>query len=232
MSSSLSELFERVPTGLLWVQVDGNVRHANGEARRVSALRTGDALRDPALFLAVQLVARMRVPRLSALSNAGRLLRCRVIPGLAKDDAFVLLDTGSTVDETAGGADRLLRAVDQGLRGPLHQAETALQIWREDPDPHAATVLAEQVGDLLVGLNRLLDLAGLWTSDGVGDDAGDLAGRALRSVERAGQRSRQGRAGTRHIRCRAGQVVWVGDLAEVLSRGRSVLLAKQLGVQA
>lgn len=170
MSSSLIELFERVPSGLLWVQVDGNVRHANGEARRASALRTGDALRDPALSLAVQLVARMRVPRLSALSNAGRLLRCRVIPGLGKDDVFVLLDTGSSVDETAGGADRLLRAVDLGLRAPLHQAETALQLWREDPDPHVATVLAGLIDDLLVGLDRLLSLAGLWTSDGIGDD--------------------------------------------------------------
>lgn len=170
MSSSLIELFERVPSGLLWVRVDGTVRHANGEARRASALRAGDALRDPALFLAVQLVARMRVPRLSALSNAGRLIRCRVIPGLGTDDAFVLLDTGGTVDETAGGADRLLRAVDHGLRTPLLQAGSALQLWREDPDPHVATLLAEQIDDLLVGLDRLLDLAGLWTSDGVGDD--------------------------------------------------------------
>lgn len=170
MSSSLIELFERVPSGVLWVQVDGSVRHVNSEARRVSALRPGDMLRDPALLMAVQLVARVGIPRLSSLSNSGRLLRCRVMPGLGKDDSFVLLEGGGAVDETLGGADRLLRAVDQGLRAPLNRAASALQLWRDDSDPHGATMLVEQIDDLLVGLNRLLDLAGLWTTDGTGDD--------------------------------------------------------------
>lgn len=175
MSPSLIELFDRVADGLLWVQANGHVRHANGEACRLTPLRTGDRLEDPALLRAVQVAARARQSRLSSLTTGDRLQRCRVIPGLAEDDAFVLIAVSAAEDPAAEGADRLLRAVDQGLRAPLQAAQASLSLWREDAGPHETFELAGQVENLLRGLDRLVDLASLWTSDaGMGDERIEL----------------------------------------------------------
>jgi signal transduction histidine kinase len=175
MSPSLIELFERVADGLLWVQAGGQIRHANGEARRLTALRTGDRLEDPGLLRAIQVAARARLSRLSSLPAGDRLQRCRVIPGMGDDDAFVLFSSNAAEDPAAEGADRLLRAVDQGLRAPLQAAHASLSIWREDPGPHETTEMAGQIETLLRGMERLVDLASLWTTEaGTGDERIEL----------------------------------------------------------
>lgn len=170
MSQSVIDLSEHVAEGLLWVQADGRIRHANVPARRRTALRAGDLLNDVALLRAVQLAARMRQPRVSAMGLGEDMLRCHVLPGLAVDDAFVLLAEPPAASGGADGADRLLRAVDQGLRAPLRRAGDALRLWCEDGDGHAASALGGQIEELLRGLSRLLDLGELWNGDGMAED--------------------------------------------------------------
>lgn len=159
------ELLDRVAGGLLWVQADGRVRHANAEARRRTGLAAGDLLHDPALRRAVQVVTRVGQARLSGLALGERLLRCRVTPGLAEDDAFVLLDGEPGMGDAGDGTDRLLRAVDQTLKLPLRQAMGALQLWREDADPHSTAALASSFEVLHQRVERLVDLATVWTTD-------------------------------------------------------------------
>lgn len=170
MSQSVIDLSEHVAEALLWVQADGRIRHANLSARRRTALRTGELLNDVALVRAVQLAARTRQPRVSALGLGEDMLRCQVLPGLGSDDAFVLMAEAQPAPGAADGADRLLRAVDQGLRAPLRRAGDALRLWRQDGDAHAAVALGGQLEELLRGLTRLVDLGELWTGDGADGD--------------------------------------------------------------
>lgn len=170
MSQSVIDLSEHVAEGLLWVHPDGLIRHANVPARRRTALRAGDRLNDVALVRAVQVVGRTRQPRVSALGLGESMLRCQVLPGLGSGDAFVLLADAAPPPGADEGADRLLRAVDQGLRVPLQMAGETLRLWRQEGDAHAAALLAGQIEELLRGLDRLIDMGEVWSGDRSADD--------------------------------------------------------------
>ena len=55
-------------------------------------------------------------------------LRCRVIPGLASDDAFVLIGHDVTHDARAG-YDNLVQVIRSDVRDPLRDAQAALAVW-------------------------------------------------------------------------------------------------------
>lgn len=160
--SHLTELFERVSGGVLWVQADGVVRHASEQARRRTALRGGDTLGDPALLRAVQFAARGRQSRSTLFTDGEQLLSCRVVPGLGDDDALVMLAELSGSDRRAEGGEVMLRAVDDHLRRPLARAQDALALWHESADTHAMAHLSAELDGLLRRLGRLCDLGRLW----------------------------------------------------------------------
>ncbi len=161
--SHLHELFERVTGGLLWVQADGQVRHASEAARRRTALRSGDMLDDPALLRAVQCAARGGQARSTLYTDGERLISCRVVPGLGQDDALVMLAEASHAESAAEGGEVLLRSVDQHLRRPLQRAQEALSLWHDGADAHAMHSLVTEVDALLRQLERLCELGRLWS---------------------------------------------------------------------
>ena len=105
MHATLAEILENQKSGLLWVTHDGIVRYANGDACSRTGLAGGSKLYDPDLVHAVERSALQRVSasltvtgRPSVVGEAIPELRCRVVPGLAKDDAFVFLRDESSAD--------------------------------------------------------------------------------------------------------------------------------------
>jgi signal transduction histidine kinase len=171
MHASLAELLENLKSGLLWVARDGEVRYANAEAGVRTGLATGRRLFDPDLMRAVEASVTGRVPRAvtavglpAAPDAAPSELKCRVIPGMAKDDAFVLISPVGGQDGSAA-FENLMQAIRSDLHDPLRQAQTALSRLRvhEDLQPeHAA--LGEGLEQLLTVTDRLVELASLWDS--------------------------------------------------------------------
>lgn len=160
--SHLTELFERVAGGLLWVQADGRIRHASSHARRRTALRAGDRLDDAALLRAVQFAARGQQSRSTLYTHGDVLVTCRVVPGFGEDDALVMLNEASGGESAAESGEVLMRAVDTQLRLPLVRAQEALAMCHEERDAHALASVSNEVDGLLRRLERLCDLSRLW----------------------------------------------------------------------
>lgn len=171
MHASLAELLENLKSGLLWVARDGEVRYANADAGMRTGLATGRRLFDPDLMRAVAASVAGRVPRTvsavglpAAPGDAPTELKCRVIPGMAKDDAFILISPAAGQDGSAA-FENLMQAIRSDLREPLRQTQAALSRLRvhQDLQPdHAA--LGEGLEQLLTVTDRLVELASLWDS--------------------------------------------------------------------
>ncbi|MFO1270867.1 MAG: sensor histidine kinase [Rubrivivax sp.] len=168
MHSSLAELLENLKSGLLWVQRDGVVRYANGNASARTGLAPGRKVYDPDLARAVAATVAGQAPRVvnavashPGSENGTQSLACRVLPGLARDDAFVLIG-----NEAGDGSafDNLMQVIRSDLRDPLKAAGRALEVARAPDDAHPTAALVDQVGELLRVLDKLVDLAELWGS--------------------------------------------------------------------
>lgn len=169
MHSSLAELLENMKCGLLWVQRDGVVRYANNHAAARTGLVPGRKLYDPDLSKAVAEAVAAQLPRMvSAIgAHAGTPgagpteMNCRVLPGLARDDAFVLI-TGEAGEGTA--YDNLMQVIRSDLRDPLREAGHALQVAQRASGHHETDALVDHMGELLRVLDKIVDLAELWGS--------------------------------------------------------------------
>ncbi len=172
MHSTLAELLENLKPGLLWVSRDGLVRYANGDAGARTGLAPGRRLYDPDMASTVSAVVTGREPRAvnafgAPAQQGGAVpeLKCRVIPGLAADDAFVLIGNDPSADHGAA-FDNLLQVVQHDLRDPLAAAAKALlaakagQAGAQDGVP----ALCSSIDELLLTLNKLVDLASVWGS--------------------------------------------------------------------
>lgn len=163
MHSSLAELLENMKSGLLWVQRDGVVRYANADAGAMTGLAAGRKLYDPDLAKAVAAAISAGVPRLVNAVGAGAPapeLKCRVLPGLARDDAFVLIGN----EHGDGSAfDNLMQVIRSDLRDPMRQAAGALAV-AQGGGAHETQALVDGVQELLRVLDKLVDLAELWGS--------------------------------------------------------------------
>ena len=147
MHASLAELLENLKPGLLWVARDGVVRYANSHGQANTGLATGRKLADPHLLRDVERVVATQAPRLLHAQGAQLVsgdappqLKYRVIPGLARDDAFVLITPDGMHDEGVG-YDNLMQAIRSDLRDPLREARAALQVAEgrgELGDEHSA----------------------------------------------------------------------------------------------
>lgn len=171
MHASLAELLENLKPGLLWVARDGTVRYANGEGTARTGLATGRRLYDPDLMRAVASAIAGRVPRQVAAvgvrdtdKGISQELRCRVIPGLASDDAFVLIGHDVTHDDGVG-YDNLMQVIRADVRDPLRDAQAALSLWESQGvgGPELAA-MTDSLSALLGVVDRLVDLASVWDS--------------------------------------------------------------------
>lgn len=169
MHSSLAELLENMKSGLLWVQRDGVVRYANGIAAARTGLAPGRKIYDPDLAKAVAATVAGQAPRVVSAIGAGSAqpggvsteLACRVIPGLARDDAFVLIGH----DGADGSAyDNLMQVIRSDLRDPLAASAKALQVARGSSGAHETDALVDTVAELTRELDKLVDMAELWGS--------------------------------------------------------------------
>jgi signal transduction histidine kinase len=86
-----------------------------------------------------------------------------VIPGLGRDDAFVLIAPDAGED---GGAafDNLMQVIRADLRDPLAEARSALSLVRDHDGHHEIDALVDGVQELVRVLDKLVDLAELWGS--------------------------------------------------------------------
>jgi hypothetical protein len=93
-------------------------------------------------------------------------LECRVLPGFAKDDAFVLIapDPGKDKDVAF---DNLMQVLKSDLGEPLREAQLRLNRVRESRDgkePGEVDQLFDGVGELVSLMDRVADLAAIWGS--------------------------------------------------------------------
>ena len=171
MHSSLAELLENLKPGLLWVSREGVVRYANADAGSRTGLAPGRKLYDPDLARAVTAAVTGRTPRaVTAMGTPAQQggavpeLKCRVIPGLSQDDAFVLIGNDPGADH-GEAFDNLMMVIRSDLKDPLDRAQSSLLMARQSAgDAHAIDALANDVDDVLQTLRKLIDLASVWGS--------------------------------------------------------------------
>ena len=181
MHATLSELLENLQPGMLWVSRDGLVRFSNAQAAAKMRLNSGARLQEPTLINAVNGTVIEQTPRTVTICGqpAGPgepvpELRCKVLPGLSRDDAMVLV-TDSADDHAAVGFDNLMMVIRSDLRDPLSTMTQALVMARNDRDVHALDALCDQVDEITQVLSKLLDLASVWGSESlVGNDRIEL----------------------------------------------------------
>ncbi|MFO1326203.1 MAG: sensor histidine kinase [Rubrivivax sp.] len=172
MHATLTELFEHLRLGLLWVGTDGVVRYANRGAMRSTGLLAGRRIGDRELARAVvatsvgRVERQLRLPLATSVSGASLAeLECRVVPGVEGDDAFVLV-SGTESPDHGEGVDVLMQSIDQDLRRPLRAALATLELVRRDTAELAGSVeldlLFDRLDELLQVAERLSDLGSLW----------------------------------------------------------------------
>lgn len=167
MHSTLAELLENQKSGLLWVTRDAAVRYANGLGCSCTGLSPGRKVWDPDLVRAIaQVVASGAAQRVECIGvSAGGVapqLKCRVIPGLSKDDAFVLIQTDAAQEGAA--FDRLMQVIDLDLREPIQRARGAFSPERAEDLRGEAAAAAPALQSILKTLDSLVELAALWRS--------------------------------------------------------------------
>lgn len=168
MHASLAEILENQKTGLLWVSQNGLVRYANSDACMRTGLVAGGTLYDPDLTRAVAEATVGRISTVTAPGRAGHAgeavpeLRCRIVPGLSKDDAFVFI-RDAHVSDPGIAFENLMEIIRSDLREPLEHAQGKLTLLDREFAVHADALLSD-VTDVLQVLSKLVDLAGLWSS--------------------------------------------------------------------
>jgi len=172
MHASFFELLDNVKLGLLWVTLDGVVRHANADASARTGLGIGHRLSDVDLTRAVVDVISRGEPRALIANGLRRQdgrphggLKCRVIPGLAGDDAFLLMAPEDEQDAETD-FDNLMQAIRTEVRNPLRQVKAALALSESRGEAtDEQTAMHDGVQQLLGVVDRLVELATLWHSE-------------------------------------------------------------------
>jgi len=171
LNSGLIELFENQKSGLVWIDRKQNVRYANTQAKKLMGSALGARLCDSALMRAAAETMAGCGPRTvgtpGAIAKSGigaRELQCRVINGLSREDAFILLQDSNATDP-ADDLDDLMHIIRTDLHVPLQRIEQALCVARDaDSDGHSIDTLVNQVGELAQVARNLADLATVWAA--------------------------------------------------------------------
>ena len=179
MHTTLVELLENMKPGLLWVNREGSVRYANADATERTGLAQGRRIFEPALQRAVASVGSGQGATTVHFSGiptdfgaVAPTLECRVLPGFAKDDAFVLIapDPGKDKDVAF---DNLMQVLKSDLGDPLREAQARLNRVRESragEDRGEVDELFDGVAELVSLLDRVADLAAIWGSGALLDN--------------------------------------------------------------
>ena len=181
MHATLSELLENLQPGMLWVSRDGLVRFSNAQAAAKMRLNSGSRLQEPTLINAVNGTVIEQTSRTVTIcgqpTGPGEPvpeLRCKVLPGLSRDDAMVLV-TDSADEHAVVGFDNLMMVIRSDLRDPLSALTQSLVMARNDRDVHSLDTLCDQVDEVVQVLSKLIDLASVWGSESlVGNDRIEL----------------------------------------------------------
>jgi signal transduction histidine kinase len=168
MPPSLPDLLEHLRDAALWVDADGFVLLANSRAIARTGLAPGRRLQDAEVLRAIAAVCATRKPRdvtargvVRVPSGAAPELRCRVLPGLEPEEAFVLVGPDSAA-ETDQAFNRLMAVIRTDLAHPLRRTWEALG-RAEDPSVAGSVLeLTDSVRELAEVLDALLELADAW----------------------------------------------------------------------
>lgn len=170
MHSTLTELLENLKSGLLWVHRDATVRYANSDACLRTGLAPGHKLFDPDMVAAVSAAVTQQTARklvsvgvASAPGLPAPELQCRVIPGLSREDAFVLIAPDAS-DDAGSAFDNLMQVIRTDLRDPMAETRNAIALAREHGGGPEVDALVDGVHELVRVLDKLVDLAQLWGS--------------------------------------------------------------------
>lgn len=168
MHPTLSELFEGQKGGLIWAGKDGQVRHTNREAQRKAGLVAAGRIIDLELSRTVASVIATRqaqttiVHAIDLSREGGTPIRCRVVPGLAKDDALVFLEAeiGNPNDPSF---DNLMHVLQHDIALPLKTARNAITASLANADEESlARPLLAPVDEIIVSVEKLVELAQVW----------------------------------------------------------------------
>ncbi len=179
MHTTLVELLENMKPGLLWVNREGSVRYANADATERTGLAQGRRIFEPALQRAVAAAGTGQGPATVHFSGipsdfgaVAPTLECRVLPGFAKDDAFVLIAPDPSKDKDVA-FDNLMQVLKTDLGDPLREAQSRLNRVRESRDGGErgeVDELFDGVAELVSLLDRVSDLAAIWGSGALLDN--------------------------------------------------------------
>ncbi len=179
MHTTLVELLENMKPGLLWVNREGVVRYANADATERTGLAQGRRIFEPALQRAVTAVGSGQGATAAHFSGiptdfgaVAPMLECRVLPGFAKDDAFVLIAPDPAKDKDVA-FDNLMQVLKSDLGDPLREAQARLNRARESRDGEErgeVDELFDGVAELMALLDRVSDLAAIWGSGALLDN--------------------------------------------------------------
>lgn len=179
MHTTLVELLENMKPGLLWVNREGSVRYANADAMERTGLAQGRRLFEPALQRAVAAAGTGQGPTTVHFTGipgdfgaVAPTLECRVLPGFAKDDAFVLIAPDPSKDKDVA-FDNLMQVLKSDLGDPLREAQARLGRVRESRDGSErgeVDELFDGVAELMSLLDRVADLAAIWGSGALLDN--------------------------------------------------------------
>lgn len=179
MHTTLVELLENMKPGLLWVNREGVVRYANADATERTGLAQGRRIFEPVLQRAVAAAGSGQGPATVQFSGipadfgaVAPMLECRVLPGFAKDDAFVLIAPDPSKDKDVA-FDNLMQVLKTDLGDPLREAQGRLSRVRESRDGSErgeVDDLFDGVAELVSLLDRVSDLAAIWGSGALLDN--------------------------------------------------------------
>lgn len=161
MHPTLHTVFDLLGPGLLWLEPGDSVRFCNRQAADWTGLRPGSRTLPPPLRDALARMRAGRKPVSLTLTWAGspdRCFACRALPGLAGDDAVVLLEAEGGVPAD-GGLETLLTLIRSDLAAPLDVLNRALQQEADRDAGLASADLLAMTRGLLSDFERLLDLA-------------------------------------------------------------------------
>lgn len=179
MHATLVELLENLKPGLLWVNREGSVRYANADATERTGLSQGRRIFEPALQRAVAAVGTTPEPAVVHFTGVppdfgavAPTLECRVLPGFAKDDAFVLIAADPSRDKDVA-FDNLMQVLKSDLGDPLREAQARLSRARESRDGGERGEiddLFDGMAELMSLMDRVADLAAIWGSGALLDN--------------------------------------------------------------
>jgi hypothetical protein len=178
---TLTTLFEHLDCGLIWADAEFTIRYVNARAAEQTGLTVGEKVPMGPVRRAMDSAMRghSALPvKLPSASGDGQTLTITTMPGLGKQDAIALVrgDQPSSALTAGGGLDALLTVIRADLLEPWNKLTLESQLARRTPGAGETILgLVNQIEEVGSTLQKLLDLAGVWSSSAlVANDRVDM----------------------------------------------------------